>query len=120
MNVNGAPSSEIADIIDKCPSGDLQYELLKNQIKIVFEADQNSSIAYDGDVNIGECHFARFAQQWVITLTDVDKNYAGQGIGKKLVENIIEQARIEKIQLVPSCPFARKFFESHPEYQDVL
>lgn len=92
-----------------------------NKIKIEFEKEDNSIIAYDGNRQIGQCHFARLKQHWIITLTDVEKDYRGQGIGKKLVEKVINEARKEKVKIVPSCSYAKKLmFENPKEYKDVL
>ncbi len=92
-----------------------------SEIKITFEKKDNSSMAYDGDKQIGQCHFARLKEQWVITLTDIEKDYRGQGIGKKLVERIIDEARKEKVKIVPTCSYAKKLMLENPkEYEDVL
>ena len=53
MDLSQAPATEIADIIDRCPSKALQYELL-NPISIVFEEALDRSAAYDRGKQIGE------------------------------------------------------------------
>lgn len=121
VDINAAPVTEIAEIIDKCPSGALKYELKnENNINIEFAEKDNSSIAYDGNKQIGQCHFARLKDNWVITLTEVDESYSGKGIAKKLVEKVIEHARIEDVKIVPSCPYASNLMIGNPEYSDVL
>jgi len=92
-----------------------------NNIKIEFEEENNSSVAYDGGVMVGECHFARLKDNWVIVHTGVSKEDGGQGIGKRLVEEVINQAAIENVKIVPSCPFAKKLVLNNPEkYVNVL
>lgn len=122
VDINAASPEEIAGIIDRCPSGALQYDLKKeDNIRIKFEEENNSSTAYDGDTMIGQCHFARLKERWVITLTEVDENYGGRGIAKKLVLKVIEAARREKVKILPSCPYAKKLIMSNPEeYEDIL
>lgn len=68
------------------------YCMNSNNIEIKFEAKNNQSVAYDGNNAIGRCKFARLKGQWVITLTDVEKEYGGQGIGKQLVLKVIDEA----------------------------
>jgi len=56
----------------------------------------------------------------VIEHTDVDTSLQGQGIGKKLLDNLVSYVRENHIQVIPLCPFARATFEKTPEWQDVL
>ena len=62
-------------------------------IEIKFDKNNNKSIAYDVDTKIGECEFIENNETWNIIHTEVNKLYQGQGIAKKLVENIIENAQ---------------------------
>ena len=60
-------------------------------IKISFE--ENKSVAYDEDKQIGECNFIEKENTWNIVHTEVDEAYQGQGIARKLVECVIENAK---------------------------
>ena len=62
MDLSQAPATEIADIIDRCPSKALQYELL-NPISIVFEEALDRSAAYDRGKQIGECEYSPYAKK---------------------------------------------------------
>lgn len=89
-------------------------------VSIVFEDDKNRATAYDAGVNIGESTFSRSDKLWIIDHTLVEDNYGGQGIAKKLVLEIIAQARNKGVKILPLCPFAKRVFESSSEYNDVL
>ncbi len=52
--------------------------------------------------------------------TEVSPQLEGQGIGKKLVAQVVEYARNENKTIDPQCPFAKAVIEKTPEYQDVL
>ncbi|TWT00551.1 GNAT family N-acetyltransferase [Planomicrobium sp. CPCC 101079] len=56
----------------------------------------------------------------IVDHTHVAQKLRGQGVGEALVKRVIEFAREEKLMIVPLCPFAKKQFQVHPEYQDVL
>lgn len=56
----------------------------------------------------------------IIDHTEVSEQYKGQKLGLKLVEAAVEFARINKLKIMPLCPFARKMFERHKEFVDVL
>lgn len=88
-------------------------------MKINFEEDKNRSIAYVGEKEIGKCTFSKSKDIWIIDHTYVDREYKGQGIGKKLVDKVVENARNRGIRLMATCPFALKLFETSEEYADV-
>ena len=52
--------------------------------------------------------------------TGVPGELEGQGIGGRLVQAALEQARARKLKVVPYCSFARAYVERHPEYADVV
>ena len=80
-------------------------------IKIKFEKENNKSIAYDNNVKIGECVFVEIEKCWNIVHTEVNGLYQGQGIAKKLVENIIENAKIYNKTLIADCSYAKRIIE---------
>lgn len=56
----------------------------------------------------------------IIDHTEVDDVLQGQGIGKELLEALVNYVRKEKIKVVPLCPFANATFHKVREWQDVL
>lgn len=77
-------------------------------IKIVFKKEEKKSIAYDFDKQIGECDFEEINDTWNITHTEVDSAYGGQGIAKKLVESVIQNAQMSNKKLEATCSYAKK------------
>ena len=73
-------------------------------IEIVFKLDENKSIAYDSEKKVGKCDFEEIDDIWNITHTEVDSDYQGQGIARKLVENVIENSQNH---------IRQPFFQSH-------
>ncbi len=80
-------------------------------IKIEFDKNQNKSIAYDNDTKIGECDFIDSQENWNIIHTEVSNLYQGQGIAKKLVEIVIENARKYNKSVVAECSYAKRIIE---------
>ena len=119
VDVSQASASEIADIIDLCPSKALQYELL-NPISIVFEEVLDRAAAYDRGKLIGECEFEPSADKWIITHTGVREAYEGKGIARKLVLIVIEAARAAGVKISPVCSYARKMMAGKEEFKDVM
>ena len=59
-------------------------------------------------MQLGECDFEEPTDTWYIPLTDVDSAYGGQGIAKKLVESVIQNANIRNKKLEATCSYAKK------------
>lgn len=77
-------------------------------IEIKFDEDNNKSIAYDNDMQIGECDYIETEETWNIVHTEVSNLYQGQEIARKLVENIIENAKKYNKKLIADCSYAKK------------
>lgn len=60
------------------------------------------------------------ADKIIIDHTHVDESYKGQGVGKKILENIIDWVKKENIKIIPLCPFAKAQFEKNKDYREVL
>lgn len=56
----------------------------------------------------------------IIDHTEVEPDFKGQGIGKKLLYKIVEMARENSIKIVPLYPFANAMFQKNKDIQDVL
>ena len=56
----------------------------------------------------------------VIEHTGVDDSLKGQGVGKKLLEKLVEFTREKHIAVVPLCSFASAILNKTPEWQDIL
>ena len=51
--------------------------------------------------------------------TEVFEEYSGHGYGKVLAAGVMDVARDKGFLIAPTCPFLRKYMDSHPETQDV-
>ena len=80
-------------------------------IKIDFIKEQNKSVAYDDNIQIGECDFIETENCWNIVHTEVDNSYQGQGIARKLVEKVIENAKENNKKVIAECSYAKRILE---------
>lgn len=60
------------------------------------------------------------ASRLIIDHTGVPDAFRGQGIGLKLVQRAVDDARSAGKTIIPLCPFAAAQFRRHPEWSDVL
>jgi predicted GNAT family acetyltransferase len=56
----------------------------------------------------------------IIDHTEVPAALRGRKVGEQLVRQAVEDARRDKVAIVPLCPFAKAQFSRHSEWQDVL
>ena len=80
-------------------------------IEIKYEKESNRAVAFIDNVEVGECVYEVGDNVWNIIHTEVDSTYQGQGVAKKLVECIIENAKKENKKLIASCSYAKILLE---------
>lgn len=77
--------------------------------------------AIDGAIEAGAMTYTWAGEdKIIIDHTEVSEIYGGQGIGKKILEHIIDWARQEKVKIIPLCPFAKAQFDKNDSFKDVL
>lgn len=81
-------------------------------INIKFIKNENRAVAYDDEIEIGECNFKEVGDTWNILHTGVDSEYQGQGIAKRLVKCVIENAENFSKNLIAECSYAKKMLET--------
>jgi uncharacterized protein len=54
----------------------------------------------------------------LFTHTEVPRADEGQGIGSRLVQHALNDARRRGFKIVPACSFVADFVRRHPEYRD--
>ncbi|MEN4981971.1 GNAT family N-acetyltransferase [Acinetobacter modestus] len=74
----------------------------------------------------GETLAAEMAYTWagdtmlIIDHTDVNDQFRGQGLGRKLLNELVTFARGRNIKVIPLCPFAKSVFDKDLSIHDVL
>ncbi len=56
---------------------------------------------------------------WSFHHTETFEEYSGMGYGKQLAAGVMEIVRERGVKIAPTCPFLRKYMQSHPETQDL-
>lgn len=87
-------------------------------IRIVFRYQEKRAIAFDFNTEIGECNFEETEDIWNITHTEVNEKHQGQGIAKKLVENVMENAKRLNKSIEATCSYAKKVIEKNKSEVD--
>jgi len=58
--------------------------------------------------------------KYLIPHVEAEPPLRGTGAAGRLMQQITDHARLEKLIIVPRCSYARAWFERHPEAADVL
>lgn len=56
----------------------------------------------------------------IIDHTEVEEAFKGQGVGKQMLDALVEMAREKELQILPLCPFANAMFKKFDAINDVL
>lgn len=68
-----------------------------------------------------EMTFSKAGQKiQIIDHTGVPDALGGLGVGKALVEYMVNDVRARNLKIIPLCPFTKATLEKHPEWQDIL
>ena len=81
-------------------------------IDIKFIKEENRAVAYNNEIEIGECKYREIENIWNIIHTGVDSNYQGNGIAKTLVKCIIENSKKYNKEIIAECSYAKKILEN--------
>lgn len=58
----------------------------------------------------------------VVTLpySEVPPQFAGQGVGSRMVKLVLDDIRARGEKVVPLCSFIARYVREHPEYADLV
>ena len=107
IDLGGASNERIWDTVKQCPSGALDI-LYRHDVTVELDPENRRSIAlFDGRI-IGECDYQETSDVFQIVHTEVDPDFSGKGIAKRLVYKVVEEAERQKKIVQPFCSYAAK------------
>lgn len=56
----------------------------------------------------------------IIDHTEVGESLRGQGVGRQMLDVVVNMAREKSLKIMPLCPFARSVFKKDESIRDVL
>ncbi len=91
------------------------------EIEIKEEENKGAAIAKIAEQKAGLMSYSIAGNDLlIIDHTEVEPEYKGEGVGKKLLYAIVEMAREKQIKILPLCPFANAMFKKLDDINDVL
>ena len=58
--------------------------------------------------------------RYAFTHTEIDSAFEGRGLGSVLIKSVLDQMRSRRIEVLPYCPFVRRYISRHTEYLDLV
>jgi predicted GNAT family acetyltransferase len=86
--------------------------MIDNQEKSRFELKENGLLVW-AEYRIRD-------GKYLIPHVEAELPLRGTGAAGRLMQQIVDHARAQKLVLVPRCSYAQAWFERHPEADDVL
>ncbi|MGM0844698.1 MAG: GNAT family N-acetyltransferase [Bacillota bacterium] len=96
---------------------------IKRRRSRMSEIHKSRNKFYKGeDENAPDAELVYSSEQEAILIehTFVSEDLRGQGVGEKLVEEAVQYARENNLNVDPQCPFAEKVLRNDSKYKDVL
>lgn len=73
----------------------------------------------DGEL-AGAAYYTRRSDRVVLTHTEVDDAFEGQGVGSALARGTLDAVRARGERVIALCPFIAGYIGKHAEYQDLV
>lgn len=90
------------------------------EIKREDNGKKGAFLAMEGETQAGMMTYVWAGEgKFIIDHTEVNPEFNGQGVGKKMVMAAVEFARENNLKITPLCPFAKSVFDRMVEIQDV-
>lgn len=90
---------------------------INNQdITLKLDAHQKGAfVIEDGDERLAEMAIAISEGNLIVYHTEVTEKLKGQGIGSKLLAEMVSYARKNSLKVVPLCPYVHAQFKKRPD-----
>ncbi len=89
----------------------MEYRYTPNRVCLI---DANNKILAETTYPDVDEHTVNINHTWV------DSSLRGQHVAERLLKIAAEQLRLQQKKAVLTCPYALKWFSSHPEYGDLV
>ena len=86
--------------------------MIDNKQESRFEREENGLLAW--------ASYRIRDGQYQIPHVEAEPPLRGTGAAGRLMQDIVEHARLHQLVIVPRCSYARAWFKRHSEAQDVL
>jgi uncharacterized protein len=90
------------------------------EVEVQNNPERHRYEAHVGDTLAGFVDYQLATELVVLTHTEVDPSFEGQGVGGALARAALDDVRHRNLKALVICPFITGWVRRHPEYTDVL
>lgn len=92
-----------------------------SRLNIRHNPEQSRYEAYNSaGQQVGHLAYEDMGTAALLTHTEIDPGYGGQGYGTELVRGALEGFREQGKMIVPECVFVAAFLQKNPEYLELV
>lgn len=89
-------------------------------IEIKENEKKGAAIAMDGDTEAGRMTYVKsFPGLIIIDHTEVEEDYRNNGVGRRMLDTLVDKARSDNFKIMPLCPYAKSEFDKDSSIADV-
>jgi predicted GNAT family acetyltransferase len=82
--------------------------------------DEHRYEIWSGDTRAGFSDYKLSTHQIAIVHTETAQEFEGQGLARRLVTEVLDDARARGLAVLPFCPYVRRFISRNAEYLDLV
>ncbi|MFI7588042.1 GNAT family N-acetyltransferase [Spongisporangium articulatum] len=82
-------------------------------------AENRFEITVDGAL-AGFTAYELRGETYALMHTEIGEEFGGQGLGSTLIRSTLDDLRGRGKQVLPYCPFVRKFMVKNPDYAELV
>ena len=90
----------------------MTYDIRNNEKQTRYETSVDGKTAFSA--------YQREGDTMTFTHTEVPPELEGKGIAGAIVKYALDDARSNKLAVVPACSYVASYVRRHPEYEDLL
>jgi uncharacterized protein len=115
VGLAGASAAELAFTrpLDRCQTCAVAIEIVDRPERSRYEISVDGGFAGIATYKLGDGEIT-------FIHTEVDRAFAGRGLGSRLAKHVLDDARARGLGVRPLCPFIRRYIRSHPGYQALV
>lgn len=90
-------------------------------IKFEINEKGRGAFFFEGDgKRLGEMIISISGEVLIVYHTEVEPEMEGKGIARKLLNAMVDHARVHQLKVLPHCPYVLSVFKKNPEkYKDI-
>lgn len=92
---------------------------MDDNVKLSHNTSEDRYELHLGDELIGQIDYTLDGEVQDMHHTEVKPEHGGKGLGERLVEYALSDAREHRRQVIPTCPFIARFIDKNPDFEDL-